>query len=84
MKRFHQTLAGGMLAVCALLAFAPAQAAMPPVDSQGQPVPSLAPMLQKVTPAVVNIASTGRVRVEENPEGVALLPRLPQSLTQQS
>lgn len=34
----------------------PAQAALPVADSQGQPIPTLAPMLKKVTPAVVNIA----------------------------
>lgn len=44
-----------------------AQAALPQRDSQGQPLPTLAPMLAKVTPAVVNIASTGRIRVQQNP-----------------
>lgn len=39
-----------------------AQAALPPVVN-GQPLPSLAPMLQKVTPAVVNISTKTRVRV---------------------
>jgi len=34
----------------------PAQAALPVADSQGQPLPTLAPMLKAVTPAVVNIA----------------------------
>lgn len=34
----------------------PVQAALPAADSQGQPIPTLAPMLKKVTPAVVNIA----------------------------
>ncbi len=43
------------------------QAALPRTDSQGQALPTLAPMLEKVTPAVVNIASTGRVRVQQNP-----------------
>ncbi len=49
-----------------LLSFA-TQAALPQADSQGQPLPTLAPMLEKVTPAVVNIASTGRIRVQQNP-----------------
>ncbi|MDR9436400.1 MAG: DegQ family serine endoprotease [Thiohalophilus sp.] len=40
---------------------------MPTHDSQGKELPSLAPMLEKVTPAVVNIATTGRVRVQGNP-----------------
>jgi serine protease DegQ len=39
-----------------------AQAALPPIVD-GQPLPSLAPMLQKVTPAVVNISTKTRVRV---------------------
>jgi len=30
-------------------------------------LPSLAPMLEKVTPAVVNIATEGRVQVRQNP-----------------
>ncbi|MGD8795486.1 MAG: DegQ family serine endoprotease [Thiohalophilus sp.] len=41
--------------------------ALPTHDSQGQELPSLAPMLDKVTPAVVNIASTGTVKVRGNP-----------------
>ncbi len=41
-----------------------ARAAMPPAfDSQAEP--SLAPMLQKVTPAVVNISTTRHVRVPD-------------------
>ncbi|RDS82756.1 DegQ family serine endoprotease [Dyella monticola] len=39
-----------------------AQAGMPP-EVNGQPLPSLAPMLEKVTPAVVNISTKTRVRV---------------------
>ena len=31
----------------------------------GQPLPSLAPMLQKVMPAVVNISTKTRVRVRD-------------------
>ncbi len=49
-----------------LLSFS-TQAALPQSDSQGQALPSLAPMLEKATPAVVNIASTGRVKVQQNP-----------------
>src|SRR5690606_34561034 len=33
----------------------------------GQELPSLAPMLERVQPAVVNIATSGRVQVQENP-----------------
>ncbi|HFC53971.1 MAG TPA: DegQ family serine endoprotease [Gammaproteobacteria bacterium] len=44
-----------------------ALAALPAVDSGGTALPTLAPMLEKATPAVVNIATRGRVRVRENP-----------------
>ena len=47
--------------------FSPAFASLPAVDSQGQTLPSLAPMLKRVTPAVVNIATSGTVRIQENP-----------------
>lgn len=44
----------------------PAQAALPwAVD--GQELPTLAPMLEKATPAVVNISTESRVRVQRNP-----------------
>lgn len=39
-------------------------AALPP-SVDGQPMPSLAPMLEKVTPAVVNISTKTRVRVRD-------------------
>ena len=42
-------------------------AGLPFFDSQGEKLPSLAPMLEKVTPAVVNISTRGHVRVQENP-----------------
>jgi serine protease DegQ len=48
------------IALCA--ASASAFASIPP-SVDGQPLPSLAPMLQKVTPAVVNISTKTRVRV---------------------
>ncbi len=44
------------LLLASLAVLLPAQAALPAADSQGQPIPTLAPMLKKVTPAVVNIA----------------------------
>lgn len=46
---------------------AASHAALPPVDSQGQALPTLAPMLERVTPAIVNIATKSRVRVRDNP-----------------
>lgn len=44
-----------------------AQASLPITDSQGTPLPTLAPMLKRATPAVVNIATSGTVRVQESP-----------------
>jgi serine protease Do/serine protease DegQ len=41
-----------------------AQAALPGAIGDGQPLPSLAPMLDQVIPAVVNIATQGRVRAQ--------------------
>jgi serine protease Do/serine protease DegQ len=38
-----------------------------PTSVGGEPLPSLAPMLERVLPAVVNIATTGRVQVQQNP-----------------
>lgn len=38
-----------------------------PQSVAGQPVPSLAPMLETVTPAVVNISTEGRVKVQTSP-----------------
>ncbi|HET6223258.1 MAG TPA: Do family serine endopeptidase [Dongiaceae bacterium] len=51
------------LAFAALLAPLPVLAGMPVVGSDGQ-VPSLAPLVKQVTPAVVNIAVKGRVKVD--------------------
>jgi serine protease DegQ len=36
-----------------------------PLDAAGQPVASLAPMLEQVTPAVVNVSSKARVKVAD-------------------
>jgi Do/DeqQ family serine protease len=49
------------------LVISSASASLPMVDSQGNALPSLAPMLKKITPAVVNIATSGTVRIQENP-----------------
>ncbi|MBU1192868.1 MAG: DegQ family serine endoprotease [Gammaproteobacteria bacterium] len=42
-------------------------AAALPAAVDNQPLPTLAPMLEKTTPAVVNIATTGRIRLQQNP-----------------
>jgi len=51
------------LALCAWMAFAatPLTAAMPPAVSESG-LPTLAPMIRKVSPAVVNIATRGTIR----------------------
>ncbi|HVN46456.1 MAG TPA: DegQ family serine endoprotease [Steroidobacteraceae bacterium] len=50
-------------ALCAWIALAalPLQAAMPPIVSESG-LPTLAPMIRKVSPAVVNIATRGTIR----------------------
>ena len=51
------------LVLCALLLLNhPARAMLPSATGDGQPLPSLAPMLEETMPAVVNIATTTRVR----------------------
>ncbi len=51
-------------AVWLLLQSFSVQAALPGATGDGQPLPSLAPMLDQVIPAVVNIATQGRVRTQ--------------------
>jgi len=55
-----------ILATLLLAALAPAAQAQLPSKPGEAPVPSLAPMLKRVTPAVVNIATRGTVQ-EQNP-----------------
>jgi len=55
-----------VLAGCILMMSSVAQAALPWADSQGEPLPSLAPMLKQVNPGVVNI-STFTTRQVSNP-----------------
>lgn len=79
-----------LLAAVATLASAHTQAALPTADPQGQPLPTLAPMLERVTPAVVNIQSRQVVRVRhplaEDPffRRFFGLPDLPQEQVRQS
>lgn len=44
-----------------------AHAALPTHDSQNTALPSLAPMLERAVPGVVNIATSGRVQAEQSP-----------------
>jgi Do/DeqQ family serine protease len=55
------------LALVASLWFAPYSEAALPWSVGDQRLPSLAPMLEQVTPAVVNIATEGRVQMRQNP-----------------
>ena len=57
------------LLLCAFIApfSGAASAALPALDSQGAPLPSLAPMIERVTPAVVNISTRGQEKIQGNP-----------------
>ena len=68
MKMLRILLAGFALQLVILAPLAPiAQAGLPFMDSQDKALPTLAPMLEKSLPAVVNIATSGKVRVRKNP-----------------
>jgi serine protease DegQ len=60
-KRFPLALAAPLLLLAGSL-----QAALP-AAVDGQPLPSLAPVLERVTPAVVNVYSATRVEVRTSP-----------------
>ena len=58
------------VALCAMLMFInplSASAHMPPPFVNGQRVPTLAPMIKRVNPAVVNVSTSGHVDVQANP-----------------
>lgn len=55
-----------LLVVMMLLPGMPALALLPSATGEGEALPSLAPMLERTTPAVVNIATTTKVR-QRNP-----------------
>ncbi|HET8897452.1 MAG TPA: DegQ family serine endoprotease [Rhodanobacteraceae bacterium] len=63
MSRPHSFVAGALFGLAMALAM-PAGATLPALVN-GQPLPSLAPMLKGVTPAVVNISSKTHVRVRD-------------------
>ncbi|MGE5625403.1 MAG: DegQ family serine endoprotease [Bacillota bacterium] len=54
------------LLAAASLTSLPAFAHMPPPAVAGQAVPSLAPMIKRVTPAVVNVSTRGHVQMQVN------------------
>jgi len=55
-----------LFALVVALISIPGQAALPATDGSGNPVPTLAPLIKKTTPAVVNIA-TSATRTMNNP-----------------
>ena len=67
MRILKYFLAALSLQLLVLLPLTQAQAGLPLTDSQGQSLPTLAPMLDQALPAVVNIATTGTVRGKSNP-----------------
>ncbi len=56
-----------LLLLLFLLSATPARAGLPVADSQGEPLPTLAPMLERTIPGVVNIYARSRVTVREHP-----------------
>ncbi len=75
---------------CLTLITAPAAAFLPPAVGEA-PMPSLAPMLAQVTPAVVNISTEGHVELRTNPlfndpffRRFFNVPNMPQSRKTQS
>ncbi len=65
-RSLRKAFAAPLAAVSLLLAAACSDAALP-LAVNGQELPSLAPMLERTTPAVVNIATEGRVKLQRNP-----------------
>jgi Do/DeqQ family serine protease len=57
-------LAAALLAAPAIIFAAPASAALPSTVADATPMPSLAPMVKRVSPAVVNIATRGTIKEE--------------------
>jgi len=64
--KYRQGFRQTVIIICALLSPG-AIAALPLADGNGQPLPTLAPVLEKARPAVVNIATKGFVQQRENP-----------------
>jgi Do/DeqQ family serine protease len=62
-RRFSQHI---FLLIILLSPTAPLRASLP-ASVDGQPLPTLAPMLTRATPAVVNIAALGHTEVKQNP-----------------
>ncbi len=61
--RFHFFI----VLVLSLLTIVNVNAALPVLDSQGNRLPTLAPMLERTMPAVVNIATSSTITIQQNP-----------------
>lgn len=66
-RRIYIRLSLSAFLFALFLPLAALASALPPADSQGNELPTLAPMVERVGPAVVNISTTGRIRVQESP-----------------
>ena len=66
-RAYRRCMKFSLLITLLYIGLSSAQAGLPFMDSQGNKLPSLAPMLKEATPAVVNIATTATIRVQENP-----------------
>lgn len=67
MKRVSLLPAAGALLVVLTIGSQPSRAAGLPPTVDGQPMPTLAPVLQHVIPAVVNISTVTRIEVQNHP-----------------
>ncbi len=63
---FGRQVMCGVAVLCVVVWGGVVHAALP-VAVDGQPLPSLAPMLDEVRPSVVNISTVGRTRIPDNP-----------------
>ncbi len=66
MRSTNSTLRALIMSVLGALTPGFAPAALP-LTAEGQALPSLAPMLSRATPAVLNVATRGHVEVQQNP-----------------
>ncbi len=68
-QRFCNSLfpLSGLLVAAVLIFSHPSHALLPKFTGDGEPLPSLAPMLKSVNPAVVNISTYTTQRVQQNP-----------------
>ncbi|MGA9852823.1 MAG: DegQ family serine endoprotease [Gammaproteobacteria bacterium] len=66
MKRLTTPMAAFCAALLLTVPFI-ASAHVPPPFVDGQPVPTLAPIVKRVSPAVVNVSTSGHVTMQQNP-----------------